>query len=169
MAKSKLPNKQILTVVTEIEVYASITQLSKSDQALMNKAKAAVEDAYAPYSRFQVGAALQLANGKIVIGNNQENAAYPSGLCAERVAIFQAGALYPNSAVKTIAISCKSKLKPVLAPVTPCGACRQSMAEYETRSGKAIRVIMMGEKGSVYVAKSVHDLLPLLFDGSMIK
>jgi cytidine deaminase len=172
MAVSKKNNSQRikkLVVTTEIEVYASVNDLPKSDRALLAKAKLSVKDAYAPYSQFQVGAALRLANGKIVIGNNQENAAYPSGLCAERVAIFQAGALYPKSAVTTIAISCQSKLKPVLQPVTPCGACRQSMAEYESRSGQAIRVIMAGEKGSVYVAKSIHDLLPLLFDGSMIK
>jgi cytidine deaminase len=169
MANTKKKNISKLVVSTEIDVYASPNDLPKSDLLLLKAAKAILKNAYAPYSQFLVGAALQLANGKIVVGNNQENAAYPSGLCAERVAIFQAGALYPTSAVTSIAISCQSKLKPVLQPVTPCGACRQAMAEYEVRSKKPIRVIMSGEKGEVYVAKSVHDLLPFLFDGSMIK
>ncbi|MDI9342016.1 MAG: cytidine deaminase [Sediminibacterium sp.] len=170
MAKvSRIPDKHTLMVRTEIEVYASAEKLPKNDQLLLAKAKLAVKNAYAPYSHFQVGAAVRLQNGKIILGNNQENAAYPSGLCAERVAIFQAGALYPNVAVKSIAISCKSIIKPVLEPVTPCGACRQSIAEYELRSGKPIRIIMSGEKGAVYVVNSISSLLPLLFNASILK
>ncbi len=166
--KINKPDVYTLTVTAEIEVYASVEKLPKADQILMAKAKEAVENAYAPYSHFKVGAAVRLSNGKIILGNNQENAAYPSGLCAERVAIFQAGALYPQAAVKAIAICCQSVLKPVLEPVTPCGACRQSIAEYESRSGVPIRLIMTGQKGSVYVANSIHTLLPLLFNGALL-
>jgi cytidine deaminase len=122
-----------------------------------------VKTAHAPYSEFHVGAAVLLENGKIVTGNNQENAAYPSGLCAERVAIFYASAQYPNSAVKAIAVTVKSKNMVVSEPLSPCGACRQVIAEYENKSEKPIRIIMSGEKGPIYIAKSIESLLPLMF------
>lgn len=160
MAKSKISK---LTITTEIEVYASAKDLAKKDAELLVEAQKMVKLAYAPYSNFNVGAALLLENGKIITGNNQENAAYPSGLCAERVAIYSAGAHYPTSAVKTIAISVKSKSVVIKEPLSPCGACRQAIAEYENKFGKPIRIIMSGEKGQIYIAKSIESLLPLMF------
>ena len=135
MAK-KEPTK--LTLSSQIEVYASASDLKKSDMELLLKAQKAVEAAYAPYSHFYVGAAVLLENGKIIIGNNQENAAYPSSLCAERVAIYQAGAVYPNVPVKAIAVACKAKGLVINKPVTPCGSCRQAISEYENRFTKKI-------------------------------
>ncbi|GLB52844.1 cytidine deaminase [Neptunitalea chrysea] len=124
--------------------------------------------AYAPYSRFQVGAALLLSNDVIVTGNNQENAAYPSGLCAERVAIYHAGAQYPKEEVSLMAITATSLDNPVTTPVPPCGACRQAIAEYEVKQAKSIEIYFMGEYGVVYKANSISDLLPLMFDGSQL-
>lgn len=122
-----------LTLTSHIEVYTSANDLKKTDAELLQKAQKAVETAYAPYSNFNVGAAVLLENGKIIIGNNQENAAYPSSLCAERVAIYQASAIYPNVPVKAIAISCKAKGLLVNKPISPCGSCRQAISEYENK------------------------------------
>jgi cytidine deaminase len=122
-----------------------------------------VKTAYAPYSEFHVGAAVLLENGEIIAGNNQENAAYPSGLCAERVALFYAGSQYPTIAIKTIAISVKSKNVIISEPLSPCGGCRQVIAEYENKFKKPIRIIMSGEKGQIYIANSIESLLPLMF------
>ena len=160
MAKSKISK---LTIVTELEVYNSIKDLAKKDAELLQEARKILKNAYAPYSNFQVGAALLLDNCKIVTGTNQENAAYPSGLCAERVAIFYAGAQYPDVAVKTIAIAVKSKNIVINEPLSPCGGCRQAIAEYENKFGKPIRILMSGEKGQIYIAKSIESLLPLMF------
>lgn len=160
MAKSKISK---LIISTELDIYNSIKDMTKKDAALLLEAQKMVKSAYAPYSEFHVGAAILLENGKIVTGNNQENAAYPSGLCAERVAIFYAGAQYPNVKVKTIAISVKSKNIVIKEPLSPCGGCRQVIAEYENKFGEPIRIIMMGEKGPIYIAKSIESLLPLMF------
>ncbi len=160
MAKSKISK---LTITTEIEVYPSVKDLAKKDAELLAEAQKMVKSAYAPYSNFSVGAALLLENGKVIAGNNQENEAYPSGLCAERVAIYYAGAHYPNSAVKTIAVAVKSINVVVKEPLSACGDCRQPIAEYENKFGKPIRIIMTGEKGAVYIAKSIESLLPLMF------
>lgn len=157
------PKISKLTIVTEFEVYNSAKDLDKKDAELLLTAQKMVKTAYAPYSEFQVGAAILMENGKIVTGNNQENAAYPSGLCAERVAIFYAGSQYPNVAVKTIAVAVKSKNVVIKEPLSPCGACRQVIAEYENKTGKPIRIIMSGEKGQIYIAKSIESLLPLMF------
>ncbi len=160
MTKSKISK---LSIVTEFDVYPSEKDLSKKDAELLAEARKILKNAYAPYSNFHVGAAILLENGKIVTGNNQENAAYPSGLCAERVAIFYAGAHYPNVGVNTIAISVKSKSVVINEPLSPCGGCRQAIAEYENKFGKNIRIIMSGEKGKIYIAKSIESLLPLMF------
>ncbi len=165
MAK-KEPKK--LTLSSQIEVYASASDLKKSDSELLEKAQKAVEAAYAPYSHFYVGAAVLLENGKIIIGNNQENAAYPSSLCAERVAIYQAGAVYPNVPVKAIAVACKAKGLVINKPVTPCGSCRQAISEYENRFTQKIRIIMSGETGEVYVSDSIENLLPLMFNAKYL-
>jgi len=160
MAKTKVSK---LTILTEFDVYSSVSDLTKKEAELMKEAQKAVKSAYAPYSKFSVGAAVLLENGKIIAGNNQENAAYPSGLCAERVAIFYASAQYPGVPVKSIAITVKSKNMVIKEPLSPCGACRQVIAEYENMSKKPIRILMTGEKGPIYAAKSIESLLPLMF------
>jgi cytidine deaminase len=158
--------KHILT--TTFTEYADDKELPGPDLELLQSARTAAKNAYAPYSKFQVGAALKLENGIVVIGNNQENAAYPSGLCAERVAIFSAGANYPDYGVSAIAICCVTENK-TGKPFSPCGACRQVLGEYETRAGKPMRIILGGMKGTAYVIGSVRDLLPLAFDGESLK
>lgn len=149
--------------------FESEKELSTQEQELLQTARKVSELAYAPYSNFYVGAALLLENGVIVTGNNQENVAYPSGLCAERVAMYYAGAQYPTIAIKTIAITCKSKSFHVGEPLSPCGACRQAMAEYEMRHKSTIRVILMGETGKIRVVDSIADLLPFMFKAEELK
>ncbi len=149
--------------------YASEKELSEKEQELLQKARSASDRAYAPYSQFHVGAALLLDNGVIVSGNNQENVAYPSGLCAERVAIYAAGAQYPDAAIQTIAVTCKSKQFEVNEPLSPCGACRQAMSEYEMRHNSHIRIILAGERGKIRVMDSIADLLPFMFKAEALK
>ena len=153
-----------IEVATSFLVYDSEKELPEDVKPLMEQAVAIRKKAYAPYSRFKVGAAILLDNGKVVVGSNQENAAYPSGLCAERVAIFQAGALYPDAQILKIAISATSEEKPVASPIPPCGACRQSIAEYEFRQEKPIELYFMGEVGEVYKSDSLQNILPFHFD-----
>ena len=153
---------------TIITVFDEISELSNEDNQLLNDAIKVRKTAYSPYSHFSVGAALLMNNGKIVTGNNQENAAYPSGMCAERVAIYSAGALYPDSTVLKIAISASSSKKIVSKPVGPCGACRQAIAEYEYKQVTPIEIIFMGETGQIIKTESLKDLLPLSFDGSYL-
>ncbi|MGS2737636.1 cytidine deaminase [Sinomicrobium sp. M5D2P17] len=153
-------------ITSRLMVYDDTNELPEAIRALMQKAVEARKNAYAPYSRFKVGAALLLDNEEVVIGSNQENASYPSGLCAERVAIFQAGARYPGVKVRAMAISAASDNRTVLTPIPPCGACRQSLAEYEVKQAEPLELYFMGETGKVVKAASVKDLLPLLFDKS---
>ena len=155
--------KQI-NITTTFSIFDSKEELSADLLDLMNQAIEIRKKAYAPYSRFRVGVALYLDNGKIVLGSNQENAAYPSGLCAERVAIFQAGAIYPEAKILKMAISATSDDKPVLAPIPPCGACRQSISEYEFKQETSIEIYFMGESGEVYKSDSLKNLLPFMFD-----
>ncbi|MCH2230228.1 MAG: cytidine deaminase [Crocinitomicaceae bacterium] len=138
-------------------------KLSDSDQILVQKATDVMSNAYAPYSKFKVGAAVLLSNGTIVTGSNQENIAYPSGLCAERVALFYAGANYPNENVDTLCIVAKGDLVPVETILSPCGGCRQVMAETEIRQGKAYRVILVCQNDVAIVFNSALDFLPLAF------
>ncbi len=153
---------------TSFTIYESITDLKLEDSDLLKQAKKAIDKAYAPYSHFQVGAALLLDNGKVVIGNNQENAAYPSGMCAERVAIWSAASHFPGVVVKKVAIAVKSQIKTIDKPVAPCGACRQSLLEYEVKQKEPIEVFFMGEVGEVIKANSLQDLLPFSFDQSYL-
>lgn len=134
----------------------------------MNKAHQARKNAYAPYSHFNVGAAILLKNGDIVTGNNQENAAFPSGLCAERVAAFQAGANYPGEPFEAMALCAGSTKHDTATPIPPCGACRQSLAEYEVKQESPISIYFMGDSGKVVKSNSVKDLLPLVFDSSYL-
>ncbi|RAR74258.1 cytidine deaminase [Flavobacterium aciduliphilum] len=153
-----------LNINTTFSVFNGIHDLPEDIQSLMHLAIETRKKAYAPYSLFRVGAAILLDNGKIVVGNNQENAAYPSGLCAERVAIFQAGAVYPDSKIVKLAITAASDHNPTLAPIPPCGACRQSIAEYEFKQDIPIEIYFMGESGEIYKSNSIKNLLPLSFD-----
>ena len=155
-----------IKIVTSFKVYEQLTDLPEAVFCLMQVAIQARNAAYAPYSQFNVGAALRLDNGEIVIGNNQENAAYPSGLCAERVAIYQAGAKYPNAKIVEMAITATSQKHKVTDPIPPCGACRQSIAEYEIRQEQPIAIYFMGEEGKILKSDSLSDLLPLTFQKS---
>lgn len=153
-----------INVNTSFNVFDSIDELDSKTGDLMNKAIEARKTAYAPYSNFSVGAALLLDNGKVVLGTNQENAAYPSGLCAERVAIFYAGSQYPEAKVLKICITASPKDRDSNIPIPPCGSCRQSIAEYEFKQEKAIEIYFMGAIGEVYKSDSLKNLLPLMFD-----
>ena len=137
--------------------------LELKDKELLDRAKIASEGAYAPYSNFNVGAAVRLSNGEIIAASNQENAAYPSGLCAERVAIFYAHAKFPDASVESIAVTASVGGHICETPTYPCGACRQVLAESEMRSGSPIRVIVGGEKFT-QVMDSISALLPFTFD-----
>ncbi len=159
-------NADKLQYVVSIDVFENEKQILPEDLKLFTEAEKAMHIAYAPYSEFKVGAAVLLDNGKIISGNNQENAAYPSGLCAERVAIFYASAQYPNVTVKTIAIICNTNIPEI---VSPCGACRQAIAEYEQISGKKIRMIMGTPGGKIYVANGIETLLPFMFGKKHLK
>lgn len=152
----------------ELSIYETTEDLTADELELMNAAVGARKNAYAPYSNFQVGAAVLLDNGEVVIGSNQENASFPAGLCAEGVAVFQAGARFPGIAIKSIAISAASINHKVNKPVAPCGICRQSISEYEMRQKSAIMLLMMGETGQVFKCDSVADILPLGFDDSYL-
>lgn len=153
-----------LAITTQFSSYDSIDELSNDIQELMREAVVVRKNAYAPYSQFRVGAALLLDNGKVILGSNQENAAYPSGLCAERVAIFQAGAVYPTAKILKMAITAASDTNKTTSPIPPCGSCRQSIAEYEIRQETPIEIYFMGEEGAVYKSDSLKNLLPFMFD-----
>jgi cytidine deaminase len=153
-----------ISITSSFNVYNSIEELSEEIQNLMQQAIEIRKKAYAPYSQFRVGAALLLDNGKIVLGSNQENAAYPSGLCAERVAIFHAGSIYPEAKILKIAITAASDTNQTTAPIPPCGSCRQSIAEYEIKQDTPIEIYFMGEIGEVYKSASLKNLLPFMFD-----
>jgi len=157
-----------IRIEINLEVFESVSDLPSSIQILMNKAHEARENAYAPYSHFKVGAALQLDSGEIILGNNQENAAYPSGLCAERVAVFHAGAIHPNATIAAMAISAKSLKNKLTTPVAPCGSCRQVLSEYEVKQNAPIAIYFMGETGKVVKSNSIKDLLPLIFDNTFL-
>ena len=145
------------------EVYNSAEELGKDDAELLNKASLVTNDAYAPYSRFRVGAAARLDNGQVVTGTNQENASYPAGICAERVLMSAAASLFPGVAIKTLAVSYFSENGPSYNPISPCGICRQSLQEFEQRTGKSIRLILGGQNGPVHIIQQASSLLPLAF------
>ena len=159
--------KQI-EIRTSFTVYQSLDELPQEIQSLMQQAIAVRKNAYAPYSKFKVGTALLLDNGKVVLGSNQENAAYPSGLCAERVAIFQSGAIYPDAKIIKMAITAASDTNQTLAPIPPCGSCRQSIYEYEFKQNTPIAIYFMGVSGEIYKSDSIKNLLPLSFDKNFL-
>lgn len=153
-----------ISITSSFNIYNNLEELPKDIQDLMSQAVEVRKNAYAPYSQFRVGAALLLDNGKIVVGSNQENAAYPSGLCAERVAIYHAGSVYPEAKILKMAITAASDTNQTTAPIPPCGSCRQSIAEYEIRQDTPIEIFFMGEIGEVYKSASLKNLLPFMFD-----
>ncbi|WP_348810345.1 cytidine deaminase [Flavobacterium maritimum] len=152
-----------ISITTQFSVFDSLTELPSEIQNLMEQAVAVRKNAYAPYSKFRVGAAIILDNEKIVLGSNQENAAYPSGLCAERVAIFHAGAVYPDAKILKMAITAASDTNKTTTPIPPCGSCRQSIAEYEIKQDTPIEIYFMGETGAIYKSASLKNLLPFMF------
>ncbi|MEI7595699.1 MAG: cytidine deaminase [Bacteroidota bacterium] len=154
----------IKPIVSEVEVYNNIEELNNDDKLLVGNAVNASENAFAPYSNFFVGAAIMLENGTIVKGNNQENSAFPSGMCAERVALYSANANFKNLKIRSIAIYAKSNSFTLKQPVFPCGACRQVMIDYELAQKEPIKVIMCSEKSEIYITKDVKTLMPLHFD-----
>ena len=153
---------------TTLQVYSNIAELPKDIQDLMNAAIIARNKAYAPYSKFNVGAAILLDNGEIVSGSNQENASYPSGLCAERTAIYYAGAKYPSAKILKMALTASSQNQITDTPIPPCGACRQAIAEYEIKQDQPIEIYFMGAKGKVVKSHSLANLLPVGFDRSYL-
>jgi cytidine deaminase len=147
----------------EISEFRNINELPEQDKLLVIKAREILSKAYSPYSGFSVGAALLLENGEIVTGNNQENAAYPSGICAERTAVFYAGSQYPGVAILAIAIAASSKGKLIKTPAYPCGACRQVLLEARNRTGKPMKVILAGDE-KIEIINDARELLPMPFE-----
>ena len=145
------------------KVYNGLEDLPEDQQWLLNEAREVTEQAYAPYSHFQVAAVAKLANGEIVAGSNQENASFPVGLCAERVLLASISSLYPRVPIDTIAISYKGEGQLSDHPISPCGICRQSLQEFESRVGKPVQLILGGMTGPVFVLDSASRLLPLAF------
>lgn len=153
------------TIKFDYEIFAGLGELNEEDQKLLMQARIATEKAYAPYSQFHVGAVAMLANGAIVAGANQENAAFPAGICAERTLLSSAAILHPGVGIKTLAISYKNHNEATHSdvPITPCGICRQSLTEYEGRTGAEMRILLSGMTGEVLLIKGAGKLLPLSF------
>jgi cytidine deaminase len=146
------------------DAYESINELPKADATLVNEARSATKNAYAPYSNFNVAAVAKLSNGEIVTGTNQENASYPVGICAERVLLSIVSSLHPSASIDTIAIAYNNLNGASSKPISPCGMCRQAFAEYETRVNKSFRLLLSGMEGEVFVIDKASQLLPLSFN-----
>ncbi|WP_228852389.1 cytidine deaminase [Aegicerativicinus sediminis] len=157
-----------IKIEAKFDVFENLEEVSSEIQNLMHNAIEARRKAYAPYSKFQVGAAILLENGEIITGSNQENASFPAGLCAERTAIHYVGAKYPDTKITTLAISAASQINNTITPVPPCGACRQAIAEYEVKQGSPIEIYFMGSTGKVVRSESLENLLPLMFDKTVL-
>jgi cytidine deaminase len=149
----------------EYEIYNAIEELLPEDKDLLEQAREITSIAYAPYSKFMVGAAAKLENGAIVKGTNQENASYPVGICAERTLLGAAAMTHTNVPIVTMAIAYNNLSGKSDVPVSPCGMCRQSLSEYENRTGKPIRLILSGMEGQIYIIENTSNLLPFSFSG----
>ncbi|HEY5371400.1 MAG TPA: cytidine deaminase [Hanamia sp.] len=145
------------------KVYDSIEELSKEDAILLSEARDITQFAYAPYSNFKVGAVAKLVNGEKVTGTNQENASYPAGICAERTLLSTASSLFPGIGIDTIAISYNNVNGKSEHPISPCGICRQSFAEFQQRTKHPVRIILSGQEGKIQVIENAADLLPFVF------
>ncbi|AYO57166.1 cytidine deaminase [Chryseobacterium sp. 6424] len=157
--------KELKIIFNTIPNYAA---LDETEKKLFDAAKKIREIAYAPYSNFQVGCAMLLENGEIVTGSNQENAAYPSGLCAERTTIFWVGANYPDVKIKKLFVIGAPKDAISSTPIPPCGSCRQSILEYESKQAETIEIYFASLDGEIYKTRSIRDLLPFSFDASYL-
>ena len=157
-----------IKIESTFTVFNDFNELPEDVADLMRYAIEARKNAYAPYSKFYVGAAILLDNNEVVTGNNQENASYPSGLCAERTAIYYAGAKYPEAKILKMALTAGSIENQTITPIPPCGACRQAIAEYEVNQEQPIEIYFMGESGKVVKSNSLANLLPLGLDRSFL-
>ena len=157
-----------ITIESNFLSFESKEELPNDIGLLMDKAIEAREKAYAPYSKFKVGAAILLENGKVITGSNQENASYPSGLCAERTAIYYAGAKFPKSKILKMAVTASSQNQETSKPIPPCGACRQAISEYEVKQNSPIEIYFMGKTGEVLKSESLANLLPFVFKKSAL-
>ena len=157
-----------MTIETKVKV-CTVDELSPADREVVDAARRATANSYAVYSHFNVGAAVRLADDTIVAGTNQENAAYPSGLCAERTTIFWANSQYPSQAVKVLAIAARTDQGELEVPIPPCGACRQVILETEKRYNTPIRIILYGAKECYVVEEGIKALLPLSFDSAFLE
>ncbi len=157
-----------IVINTTVKV-CSVDELPVADREVVDAARAATANSYAVYSNFSVGAAVRLAGGTIVCGTNQENAAYPSGLCAERTTLFWANSQYPTQAVEMLAIAARTGQGELAKPIPPCGACRQVILETEKRFNKAIKIILYGSKECYVIEDGVKALLPLSFDAGFLE
>ena len=159
----------IETFSTTYKSYGSIDELIPIDKKLLKKAEEILEQAYSVYSGFSVGAAALLDNGEIIVANNQENIAYPSSMCAERVLFYFCKSNFPNCLIEKVAITVKAVEKIIDEPISPCGACRQVMFEYERNQQNSIKILLKGEVGKVFELSSIEDLLPLAFKTDILK
>ena len=157
------------TISIEFEVFENAEHLSAADKSLLEEARTVTSKAYAPYSNFLVGAVAQLSDGHVVSGTNQENASFPVGICAERTLLASAAMLFEGIPIKTMAIAYHNLKGTSDKPVSPCGMCRQAIHEYEERTKTAIRIILSGMEGPVYIIEKASSLLPLSFDGSELR
>ena len=153
----------------DFNIYNSIDELNEKDAYLLREARKVTESAYAPYSNFRVGAFAKLVNGETVSGTNQENAAYPAGICAERTLMSTASSLFPGIGIETIAVSYNNTRGESNRPVSPCGICRQSFVEFQQRTKNPIRIILSGMEGEVYLIENAENLLPLVFGADDLK
>ncbi|RZK17076.1 MAG: cytidine deaminase [Pedobacter sp.] len=154
---------KLLNLNISFEQYNGIQELNEKDLSLCNSSEQALASSYSPYSKFRVGTAIRLASGEIILGSNQENLAYPSGLCAERVALFSIGSNYPNAVIESMAITAQTDAFEILKPVTSCGGCLQVMAEFERKQSTPIEVIFYCLNGEILKVPSVQSLLPFSF------
>lgn len=153
----------LLNLNITFEQYSGVTELSAHDQTLCKLAEQALSNSYSPYSKFRVGTAIRLATGETILGSNQENLAYPSGLCAERVALFTIGTTYPDAVIESMAITAQTDAFEILKPITSCGGCLQVMAEFERKQNAPIEVIFYCLGREVLKVSSVKSLLPFSF------
>lgn len=160
---------EILEHKVIIKQYNSIEELNQMDADLLREARSATKFAYAPYSNFKVGAAAKMSNGEFILGTNQENASYPAGICAERTLLSSASTVHPGISIDTIAISYNNLKGSSDTPASPCGLCRQSLAEFTHRFNHPIRLILAGMEGKVQIIEDSLDLLPLRFGASDLK
>ena len=152
-----------------VQIFPDFKSLEPADAILLEAARQATENAYAPYSKFRVGAAVRLANGQILTGSNQENASFPAGLCAERVTLSAASATFPGIAITDLALTYINESGTGNRPISPCGICRQTLAEYEQRFGRSMRLILGGISGEIFILNRATDLLPFAFSSQELK